>query len=327
MKTTKSKKALIAELKDLDLDRSKGSGKGTKEAGKKGKKGKGKKVLSLASIVTTFTNTSVVQKKRRDDSTSAPETEADGSPRRETLSGPEWVARLKKDNICLDHPGKACLKQGNQPHYFYSEADLSGWAVWMKSGYPSSTEPPPNSKLNNTPAENPVPQTQGPTPLQMTTPLPQPFSNPYAFFPSPYTYPPAPGPPQWPPYPYAEFPLPQRKRKYYEHDIPSSDSIDEDIEDSELYPRVEDWLAELDDGPRGKDGHNFASYTAGFIAKKYFRVIDISEMTAQDIVRTCAGIEDGTVSKLIKYARQDVDKIKKRAKKRGREERGRNRIR
>ena len=40
--------------------------------------------------------------------------------------------------------------------------------------------------------------------------------------------------------------------------MPSSPST-EDIEDVTLFPRISGWFRELDDGPRGVDGHNFSA--------------------------------------------------------------------
>lgn len=48
-----------------------------------------------------------------------------------------------------------------------------------------------------------------------------------------------------------------------------SSPLTEDIEDITLFPRISEWLCELDEGTRGADGHNFSAWAVYFAERKY----------------------------------------------------------
>ena len=115
-------------------------------------------------------------------------------------------------------------------------------------------------------------------------------------------------------------PPPSYSRSRYD-DIPSSDPPEEFGEDVTLFPRLSQWLVELDEGPRGADGHNFSQFVHGFEQEKYFRICDVADLSVGDVCGILTGIAQGTASKLVSYAKQDTELIRKKEKRRGRDKR------
>ena len=97
--------------------------------------------------------------------------------------------------------------------------------------------------------------------------------------------------------------------------MPSSPST-EDIEDVTLFPRISGWLRELDDGPRGVDGHNFSAWADHFAERKYIRICDIADGMSPSELSNSSGMAEGTAKRLISYAEADTQVIRKREKKR-----------
>jgi hypothetical protein len=99
--------------------------------------------------------------------------------------------------------------------------------------------------------------------------------------------------------------------------MPSSDPPEE-LEDVTIFPRLAQWLADLDAGPRGADGHNFAQFAIIFESEKYFRICDIADSAAsvEILMAMCIGMARGTASKILAYAQKDVDVIRKKEGKR-----------
>lgn len=111
---------------------------------------------------------------------------------------------------------------------------------------------------------------------------------------------------------------PFRQPRYDEFDhIPSSDPID-DPEDITLFPRLSNWLQELDQGPRGGDDHKYAKFAPDFEWLKFKRIVDICTPTIDTafVTSICTDMAPGTVSNILTYARADVEKIQRKEKKR-----------
>jgi hypothetical protein len=99
-------------------------------------------------------------------------------------------------------------------------------------------------------------------------------------------------------------PAPPQKSRY--NNIPNSDPI----EDVTLFPRITPWLQELDNGPRGHDGHDFSQFAAEFEWEKYMRVIDLMDLNVGRLTALAPEMAHGTASKLLSYASQDVECIR-----------------
>lgn len=84
-----------------------------------------------------------------------------------------------------------------------------------------------------------------------------------------------------------------------------------------IYPRISDWLNDLDQGPRGEDGQNFVQYANVLERNGYCRIFQIADEAkgqsgAHDLVGLCEGMTLGIAKLLIKYAKIDCDAIQKR---------------
>ncbi|KAJ7697326.1 hypothetical protein B0H14DRAFT_3039156 [Mycena olivaceomarginata] len=275
--TTRSTKEFKVELKDLAaITKGKGNADGKKESKKK--------------------------KRKRGESDSE-ESEGDGEGdevdgkkvKSKTKSMPQLVAQLEADNACLEHGGHGCIKR-TEGHVQLSKQDLSTWAIFLKSGYASTTTPPPKLKVGSG-QPKPVPAPQPPSMPAVTSMASM----------SPYGYPPA---PWWPP--YHTPPAPQALNRY--GDVPSSPP--QEIEDARLFPRLESWLRSLDDGPRGADDHNFSQYAPDFQREKYVRVVDLETLQVNDLKRLIPELPHGTATKILAYATADITRIRKVEKKR-----------
>jgi hypothetical protein len=147
----------------------------------------------------------------------------------------------------------------------------------------------------------------------------------YGFNPHAYMYPPPPMPPFMPGY---NSPYPSGSSRHYEnnrsrysyrHDdnLPSSDPPEE-IEDVSQFPLISDWLQQLDNGPRGADGHHFSQFVSFFERHKYIRICDIADnLSASSLSAKCDGIADGTAQNIISYAKADTKAIRRKEAKRG----------
>ncbi|KAJ7724614.1 hypothetical protein B0H16DRAFT_1895377 [Mycena metata] len=274
LKTSKSKKEFVVEIRDLSA-----------AAGKKGKAGDKKKAK---------------KKRKRGESSSEDESDdgaGDGKPAKlKPLSGPQWVAKLQAANACTEHGGEGCLKY-TTGHVPLSKPDLSTWSVFLQNGYTSTTTPPPKLKIQA--------ETVQPGRKVAVTPV-APGAPPAGMppFGIPFPYQPYPG--QWPLY---HTPAPHPKARY--DDIPSSDPIEEP-EDVTLFPRLNNYLQELDNGPRGQDGHDFAQFWPDFEREKYIRIVDLEGMAVKDLKELVPDIAHGTASKLIGYITNDIKAIRKR---------------
>jgi len=140
-------------------------------------------------------------------------------------------------------------------------------------------------------------------------PTPSPYAPPSHFL--PYSYPPYAYPPPAFSHPHMT-PAPHMPNSRYARDVdmPSSDPADE-AEDLGIYPLIHGWLVELDRGPHGQDGHNFAQYADDLAKEKYFRICDLEALSEASLIELCPGIAKGTATKMLAFAKKDVKRIKK----------------
>lgn len=94
--------------------------------------------------------------------------------------------------------------------------------------------------------------------------------------------------------------------------LPAAEASDQDTEEID-YPLIADWLDDLDNDPRrGRDGHNFAQYAGRFRDRKFIRIDQLadSEHVKIDNVMQWFEMEAGIASLILKYAANDVKKLK-----------------
>jgi hypothetical protein len=103
--------------------------------------------------------------------------------------------------------------------------------------------------------------------------------------------------------------------RHHAFEMPSSDPMEE-LDDITLFPRITDWLTELDRGPLGVDGYDFAQYSDFFATEKYVRICDLadSHFTPASLSSACLGMPQGTADKLLNLCKKETVRIRKRAK-------------
>lgn len=310
-KKQRSTRTFCVELKDLapqsgNDDKTKGKNKS--KTGPSGKKKKSRHNLSDSDDSEKEIDPSTIASKKK--------------------SASQWITELQKDNTCEEHPNQACIKFTTH-HHQLSKNELGAWALFLRNGYTSTTQPPRQLKLGDqkpgesskkTPqagaASESAPYGFGPGQIPpMIPPLYPGYGyNPFAYHPP--VMPPGFMPPQGSPYASSS-----SHRQYYgssqqmQDNAPSSDPPDE-VEDVTIFPRISDWLAQLDMGPRGVDGHNFAQFTAFFEQLKYIRICDIADnITSDALLAKCEDMADGTAQKIISYAKTDTHTIRRKEQK------------
>lgn len=111
---------------------------------------------------------------------------------------------------------------------------------------------------------------------------------------------------------------PRHYRRRYQ--IPSSDPVEE-LDDPTLFPRVAEWLQELDQGPRGADGHNFTQHGARLEQNMFMRIFQLETLMEEKLVAVCESMAPGTATLIMQYARKDCSRIRKNEAQRLREAR------
>lgn len=81
-----------------------------------------------------------------------------------------------------------------------------------------------------------------------------------------------------------------------------------------MYPKIEDWLLDLDTSERGEDGHGFRKFGQVLRENGYTRVIQLADEGQGGVtaLRTmCAEMPIGTAKLLMKYAMKDCKEIRR----------------
>jgi hypothetical protein len=89
--------------------------------------------------------------------------------------------------------------------------------------------------------------------------------------------------------------------------------------DPKHFPLIRDWLKNLDNGPRGADGHVFSQYVHCFEENEIQRIFEIADpnlFSRNDILAICPGMKIGTANLLLMYAREDAETIRSEEQKR-----------
>ncbi|KAJ7915844.1 hypothetical protein B0H13DRAFT_1871715 [Mycena leptocephala] len=137
-------------------------------------------------------------------------------------------------------------------------------------------------------------------------PPPPPGPHPYSYYPPPGPYPHA----YYPPAPAAH-PVPAAQNP------PKPSNPDADLDDDEsptLFPKIDDWLLDLDTSERGEDGHGFSKFGAMLRNEGFARVVQILDLGAEgekELMKICEGMMIGVARLMIKYAKVDCRKIRK----------------
>ncbi|KAJ7811183.1 hypothetical protein B0H13DRAFT_1926877 [Mycena leptocephala] len=257
------------------------------------KKGKAATTVGLAILLSLPSLTSTYQRTTKRDDFSDSDV-ADDGPQAEI-----WC-RL---SLCEKH-SSFCLVTKDGEHIALSTAKLSLWSLLLSQGaHKSNTVAPEvlNLKMDGSKA---VPAAR----RSHTVPEPAPYY--------PY-YPPLPGahlagpyPPYYVPPPPAHAPTsapPLAKQ------VPQA-SLRHDGDVPTLYPKIDDWLLELDTGERGEDGHNFSAFGARLRGEGYMRVFQLADegdKGVDTLQRICPDMKLGTAKVLMKYARIDCKIIRR----------------
>jgi len=177
-------------------------------------------------------------------------------------------------------------------------------------GWISTTNPPKELKLGDMPIKAKAKATKAEAaPLEPQPPAPPTMGFPQGGYPYPFTpYGPLSHMPPWGSG-YGMHATASSSR------LPPSSPSGEDIEDVTLFPRISQWLRDLDDGPRG-DGHNFSAWVDYFAERKYMRICDITDGMSSLELSKNSGMAEGTAKRLISYAEADTQVIRKREKRR-----------
>ncbi|KAJ7924674.1 hypothetical protein B0H13DRAFT_2315189 [Mycena leptocephala] len=195
-------------------------------------------------------------------------------------TGPQYLRELEAQHKCERHGG-CCLVAKNGEHISLGVPNLSLWSMLCAQGAHNSTSTPP-------------------------PPPPPPGPHPYSYYPPPGPYPHA----YYPPAPAAH-PVPAAQNP------PKPSNPDADLDDDEsptLFPKIDDWLLDLDTSERGEDGHGFSKFGAMLRNEGFARVVQILDLGAEgekELMKICEGMTIGVARLMIKYAKVDCRKIRK----------------
>jgi len=215
----------------------------------------------------------------------------------------QWVQDIEKDNACDEHTGQACIVlPSTGKHYQLTMSDKSLWGMMMTQGHASTKTPPRQLRIEDL---NPnAPMTFRSTKKKDSEPADSQSTPQYPSVPPPW-------------YPFMGYPGPPFGGSGRSN-MPSSDPIDE-LDDPTLFPRVVTWLHDLDNGPRGMDGHNFSQCAVALETNMFTRILQLEMMSNQELQALCPSMPAGTTSLLLQYARRDCNNIRKKESRRQRE--------
>ncbi|KAJ7500142.1 hypothetical protein B0H11DRAFT_2189508 [Mycena galericulata] len=234
--------------------------------------------------------TKKVEKKPKSKASKKADSDSDDNAEGQTgkKTGPQYLRELEATHKCEKHTG-FCLVAQNGEHVSLSSPNLSLWSMLCAQGAHESTSvPPPVLGLSSETGTKAAPPSRRPTTQQPPAPGPYPYSYyaPPGPYPQPY-YPPPPPPP----------PIPAASPKSAKPSKPSMDSDDDD-ESPTLFPKIDDWLLDLDTSERGEDGHGFIKFGAALRDQGFARVVQLADL-------------GGVAKLLMKYAKVDCKKVRK----------------
>ncbi|KAJ7659664.1 hypothetical protein DFH06DRAFT_401232 [Mycena polygramma] len=286
LETEKQMEKMFENAKAELVDLTEKQAKGEKKADAKGK-GKNKQ-----------------SSKKRDQSDSDGE---DGDPKRK--SGADCLRELEDQHKCQTHTG-FCFVAKDGEHVALSTQKLSLWSLLMAQGAHESKTMPPEALNLNLDGSKAKPVARRSQPIPESGPYPH-YSYPPGGHPPPF-YPPyyAPPPPMAAPAPVAV--TEQQPRASTLRHGASTESHDD--YPPTLYPKISDWVLELDMGDRGEDGHQFTSFgtrleSAGY--KRISQLVDLADKGVEVLQRICNDMPEGTAQVILKYARQDCKMLRK----------------
>ncbi|KAJ7133662.1 hypothetical protein C8R43DRAFT_956508 [Mycena crocata] len=210
---------------------------------------------------------------------------------------------IEKRHACQDHTGKACYVTSSGEHYQFTNNDLVIWATLMRHNLATLDKVPDQLKIedkidgqrkakkglhsaNNgfgfNGANNSFTFMNGGWPPM------QPWMMPlWMMGPPPTSAAPAANPPA-----LAETPSPPRKHKY---------------------PAINDWLQALDsDENRAEDSPDFyQGFGGALIDNGIVQLDDLCEVESVEKLQVLGGMNYGTAKRVMKYAQEDKQKVKK----------------
>ncbi|KAJ7239617.1 hypothetical protein B0H12DRAFT_1136011 [Mycena haematopus] len=224
-------------------------------------------------------------------------------------SGADYLRELEAARACEKHGGH-CVVAENGEHVSLSTQNLSLWSLLMAQGvHDSLVQAPAHLGLNiQTGSKAPPASRRKQDPSPMPFPYPYPPYTPYPFYPTAGhgPYPGAAYPP--PPPPQAPVPSPPASTKSKFRKTPSVESYD----DPTIYPKISEWLLELDTSPRGEDSDHFLQYADAFASHGFKRIVELQDKTEDALRLICTGMSMGVSGKLVKYVQADCRKARKR---------------
>jgi hypothetical protein len=79
------------------------------------------------------------------------------------------------------------------------------------------------------------------------------------------------------------------------------------MEDPTIFPRVQEWLQNLQQGPLGQDGHQLEMHAPALLGQGYIQISDLAdEMSVPELLSHCPGLREGTAKIILKQAKKEV---------------------
>ncbi|KAF8508910.1 hypothetical protein JB92DRAFT_2950311 [Gautieria morchelliformis] len=219
-----------------------------------------------------------------------------------------WVLALQQKYTCQEHGGEYCKIGFGGVHNKLKSSDLSLWGLLLERGKADKDLEelplaigPLDARTSRSSSSSPPSHAPDMAPYNLP-----PGGVPYHYW--------APPPP--PPY-YGHYPQTPRSEPRTSAQTPrtweSNPSSDlEEIEDPTLFPRVEEWLAKLEQGPLGQDGHVFMPHALPLRGQGYIRISQLADgLTVPEMLTHCPGLVEGTAKVILKQAAKEVAKIRK----------------
>ncbi|KAJ7210315.1 hypothetical protein B0H12DRAFT_1157557 [Mycena haematopus] len=244
--------------------------------------------------------------RKKDESDDEEGDDGEGSRKK---SGADYLRELEAARACERHGGH-CVVAENGEHVSLSTQNLSLWSLLMAQGaHDSLIQAPLHLGLSIQAVSKAPPASrrkQDPSPMPF--PYPYPPYTPYPFYPAAGhgPYPGAAYPP--PPPSQAPVPSPPASTKSKFRKTPSVETYD----DPTIYPKISEWLLELDTGPRGEDSDHFLQYADTFTSHGFKRIVELQDKTEDALRLICPGMSMGVSGKLVKYVQVDCRKARKR---------------